>query len=400
MAEPKYQPVGAQSAAPAFALPQVATSGIPLAALLAVAHAIVDSYSGFLAPLLPALIQRYDLSLTLASTLASVLSLSTSFVQPVFGVLADRLDRRVFLIAGPALTAVFLSLIGLAPSFWILLPLLALGGLGVAAFHPCAASLASTSAQGRSRAVWLSVFSAGGTFGYAMGPLAVTALVAATDLSLTWIAMIPGLVLLAILWRHLPAGGGGQKRGGRELAVPLRRLANPVAIVVLRALTFTSFSTFLPVILAQRNLPLTAGGRAVAVYGVAGALGGIAGSYLAGRLGKKTIVILSLLLAPGVLYLALHAQGFWLLPAIALAGAVVNSSLPVTILMAQEMVPDQVATASSLTMGFGWGIAGVLLVLVGRLADAIGPQQALAVTLFLPFISLWFALRLTERRIR
>jgi FSR family fosmidomycin resistance protein-like MFS transporter len=123
----------------------------PRLGLLAVSHFTIDAYSSFFSPLLPLLVTKLDLSLTLVGTLVAFSSLSTSFAQPLFGLLSDRLSRPWFVAFGPLIAALFISALGTASSYWGLVALLTLGGLGVAAFHPEAAALAS---GGSPRRAW------------------------------------------------------------------------------------------------------------------------------------------------------------------------------------------------------------------------------------------------------
>src|SRR2546426_12415074 len=65
------------------------------------AHFVNDFYVAFLAPLLPLVVAKFNLSLALAGLLATVLTTSAAMAQPLFGIIADRVDRRVFLVPGP-----------------------------------------------------------------------------------------------------------------------------------------------------------------------------------------------------------------------------------------------------------------------------------------------------------
>src|SRR5712692_6605149 len=141
----------------------------PRLALLAAAHFSIDAYSSFFSPLLPLLVTRLHLSLTRVGALVALASVASSFSQPLFGFLSDRVHRPWFVAVGPPVAALFLSAIGLAPSFGGLVALLVLGGIGVAAFHPQAAVLASGLSTSRSLA--MSVFVTGGTLGFSLGPL-------------------------------------------------------------------------------------------------------------------------------------------------------------------------------------------------------------------------------------
>ena len=107
---------------------------------LAGAHFVSDAYSNIYAPLLPALIPRHGLSLTAAGTLAMLFQLSASVSQLGFGHLADRWRPRLLVVAGPIISVVILSLIGVAWSPMVLGMVLVAGGLGGAAFHPASAA--------------------------------------------------------------------------------------------------------------------------------------------------------------------------------------------------------------------------------------------------------------------
>jgi FSR family fosmidomycin resistance protein-like MFS transporter len=87
-------------------------SAIPLALVIAAAHAVNDAYASFIPPLLPRIMDELGLSIALAATLAVAFSIAASLPQPLFGYLADRYGRRIFAVLGPVLSAVFVSTIG------------------------------------------------------------------------------------------------------------------------------------------------------------------------------------------------------------------------------------------------------------------------------------------------
>jgi len=151
--------------------------------LLALAHFTIDAYSSFFSPLLPLLVAKLDLSLTRVGTLVALASVSSSFAQPVFGLIGDRLRRPWFIAFGPLMAALFMSGIGMAPDYGTLVALLMLGGIGVAAFHPQAAALSSDLSPRRGLA--MAVFVTGGTMGFALGPLLAVLVVGAFGLERT-----------------------------------------------------------------------------------------------------------------------------------------------------------------------------------------------------------------------
>jgi FSR family fosmidomycin resistance protein-like MFS transporter len=135
--------------------------GGSVAVAVGFAHLLNDAYASFLSPLLPRLMQNLDLTIALAASLAMTFSLASSLLQPAAGYLADRYGRRMFVVAGPLISGVFLSLIGLAPSVGMLVLVLILGGIGSAAFHPPAAAMSARAAEGKGSGLRMSVFSFG-----------------------------------------------------------------------------------------------------------------------------------------------------------------------------------------------------------------------------------------------
>lgn len=352
----------------------------PRLALLALAHFTSDAYSSFFSPLLPLLVVKLHLSLTLVGTLVALASVSSSFGQPLYGYLSDRLHRPWFVAFGPLIAALFMSSIGLAPNFGVLVALLMLGGMGVAAFHPQAAVLAGEVSSRRAMA--MSLFVSGGTLGFAVGPLFAVTVVGAFGLSRTWLAAIPGVlvaVLLLTWFLRVPAHvrHPGAKPSLRELkphAVPLTLL---YCCVVCRSAASYGFMTFLPIFLHRRGFTLAAGGAVLTAYLTAGAVGGFLGGWLAERWGGRRVVVASFIGA-----MPLYA-GFLFLPGAAglcslVAGSLVlQSSLPVNVVLGQELSPRHSSTISSLLMGAAWGVGAMLIGPVGALADARGLDVAL-----------------------
>jgi FSR family fosmidomycin resistance protein-like MFS transporter len=80
-----------------------------------------------------------------------------------------------------------------------------------------------------------------------------------------------------------------------------------------------------------------------------------------------------------------------------LAGATLLSSLSVTVVAAQEAIPDNKAFAAGLSMGFAGGIGGLAVILIGHIADTWGLPTALSITFMLPFLSGLLALFMKSR---
>jgi MFS transporter, FSR family, fosmidomycin resistance protein len=366
--------------------------------LLAATHFIVDGYGNILAPLLPLLITNLGLSLFAAGTLQMCFQLANSVSQLAFGQIADRWRPRVLLLLGPILAISVLSLIGLAPNPVILAVVLIVGGLGGAAFHPPAAALVHQH-SGAQRGLAMSFHITSGTLGQALAPLVFAPFVQHYGLSSTPILMVPALIVLgAVLLRRMPAierlqeaQDGGGLQALRPYARPLTLL---YFIIVLRTLTTSSFSTFVPVMLTQRGLSLAQAGTAVSVYLFATGLGGFFGGPAADRFGPRRVIILSLIAAVPFLAVASLLSGLPFVITLAMGGFLLQSTLPVNVTFGQTIAPISAATVSSLMMGFAWGVGGLVVPFVGMLADHIGIEHTLMVMSVVPLVAAALALPL------
>lgn len=358
--------------------------------LLSLGHLIVDLYPSFLAALLPVLIERLELSMSLASLLASILMFSAALSQPVFGILSDRIGGKKLMFWGAILAASGMSFIGILPSYGLLFPFLVIGGLGVACFHPQAAALAGHF-SGRRKGMGLSLFMLGGNIGYGLGPLVILTIVLSLGLKNSYLALFPAAIFLVLLVRYLPKDviplPPTRKEGTAEKAVALRdltRFAFLWLIVWLRSTAILSLATFLPTLQTVRGLSLAKGGSSFTVFMICGAMGGFVGGSLSDRFGRKRMVALSFLLVMPALYSFLHVPTSWTFFCLALLGFVFFLGEAPCIVMAQETIPGRGGTMSALIMGFAWGMAGVGVFGTGILADIFGIEQAMGFLLFLP----------------
>jgi FSR family fosmidomycin resistance protein-like MFS transporter len=361
---------------------------------LALGHFVIDLYAAFLPPLLPLLIDKFQISFTSASLLATILTLFASLTQPIFGFLFDKLGGWKMIIWGPVVAGLGLSSLGLAPHYSVLILLLILGGLGLASFHPEAAAL-TTSLSGQRRTMGISIFMLGGNLGYSLGPFLI--LIVVINLGLEWslLASLPALGTAWVLHRYALLGEKAPKIHSLsnikiESSLNRRVLGFSVllSLVVLRVTTILSLVTFLPVVQKLRGFSLIAAGGSMTVFIACGAFGGLIGGYLADRVGRRKTILASFFLALPALSAFLYWKGPISFLILALSGFLLYISEPSCIVLAQEMIPQQARTASGLIMGMAWGLGGGGVLAVGALADVFGIEWALRFLLILPAGSL------------
>ena len=361
---------------------------------LTLIHFIGDFYNSFVIPLLPLFINKFSLTLAQAGLITGLGRFLAFIVQPPVGYLADRYRTRIFILGGPLLVTVFISLTGIAPDYWILILFVCLGSIGSSMFHPTTAGMIEPYA-GKNFGFAMAIFGTGGTLAFALGPLFISWFVSTYGLSITPYAMIIGLVTLVYLYRSVPASEvqGIQSQG---LFQSIKEIFGPVWIPVLliwlvmtlRAFVSQSFLTFLPVLYAQQGYSLLSIGTLVSLFTVAGALSGLLSGHLSDRIGFKPVFLVAHLLTTPSMFLLLYLPGNWIYPSVFLTGFFVLATLPLAVALAQKLAPGGKSMASSLMMGLAYGAGGLLTPLTGKLADSFSIQPVLSILALIPLGSI------------
>ena len=392
--------------------------------LLTFAHAVVDTYALILPHLLPLLLRKFAIPMAswdrLTGIIIAVSAAFNSLNQVTFGFLSDRIRTIHILTFGIAVTAVCTSLLGVAPTFFLLLVLLAIGGLGVAAFHPQAAvQAASLAKQGKGFGV--SLFITGGNVGQAVGPFCIMLLLSRsfpdfwhrseTHHGLNWLiwCVIPGLAVALLVGKALtlqPTGetvsasgesGVKKARFGQLLKPNLVPLIILYLITTLRTVTTLGLVNFLSLELDAQGYPNLVRSAVIASFTFAGSMGIMVGGWLSDRLNRNALLLFSLLVAPPLFYTALHLLAnsshtigllFWGFNILLFAGNfILSSSITVNIVLSQESLPGHENIASSFMMGAAWGVAGFLNYPVSLLSDRFGRMGLLNRLALLPLLT-------------
>jgi FSR family fosmidomycin resistance protein-like MFS transporter len=353
---------------------------------LCAGHFVNDSYSSIIYPLLPLIKVKLDLTTTQVFWLAPLYAISSSLMQPVYGYVSDRYARRFFAVFGPTITAVFVSMIGLAPSYGILIVLLVASGIGVGSFHPQAAAMAAQASRERRR-IGMAMFSALGTLGFAFGPLGITRVVSRFGLEHSYYIVGTGLVMSAVLYRICPPLDApvqlapGVEKIKWQVLNALRAAWKPLLllylITVIRSGLQMTTNTYLPFILEDLHYDLAGTGNVLTVFLLLGGLGGIAGGFVAERVSGRAVTLFSGLVAGPLMIGAFTTSGPLSIVLLGLGGFVLLSTMPVMVAMAQELVPGQTSTVSALMMGAAWGVGALAPPALNGLVPAYGFRRVL-----------------------
>lgn len=358
------------------------------------AHAVHDTYTGFLPPLLPLFIQNLALSRTEAGLL-TVFNQGPSLLQPLIGHLADRASLRTLVILAPAIGGVTMGMLGVTSSYALLALLLILSGINSAALHsvaPVMAGRLSGRSLGRGMGLWM----LGGELGRALGPIVIVSAVEILGLSHTPWLMVGGFLASALLYVRL-----------RDVPVHVARSVEPlpwrqflsimgpfllplIAIITVRAFMISSLTTYLPVFLTEEGSELWLAGASLTLLEGAGVAGALLGGSLSDRFGRRAVMGVALLVTPVLMFLFLFADGWLRIPLLLALGLTALSVIPVLMALVQESFPENRALANGVYMALSFLIRSAAVLVVGAIGDTWGMRPAFAVSAIAPLLGLPF----------
>lgn len=336
-------------------------------------HFVHDTFSAFVAPLLPLIIERLSLSLALAGSLWGFLQVP-AILNPFIGYLADRLSVRYFVILAPAVTATLMSLLGFAPSYAVLALLLLTTGVSVAAFHaPAPAMVARIS--GKRLGKGMSLFMAGGELGRTVGPLLAVWAVSVWTLDGFYRLMVLGWAASAVLyWRlHDIPARPEQRQNWAELWPVARRLFVPlIAVMTPREFMLSALTVYLPTFMNLEGASLWVAGASLSIWELAGIGGALTSGTLSDRLGRKTMLLVTVTASSAFMLLFLYTRGWMLVPVLLALGFTSLSATPVLLAIVQEQMPNNRALANGLFLAAAFLLRPAAALLLGALGDTFG----------------------------
>lgn len=357
------------------------------------AHVIDDLYQGVVPALLPFLVMERHYSYAAVAGLVLAANVLSSVAQPAFGWLGDRRSRRWVIPAGMLTAGVGVSLVGLTGNYALTWVLIALSGLGIAAFHPEAARAARQASGDSNRA--MSFFAVGGNAGFALGSLIVTPLLLVTGLGGTTFLVIPAAVMATILILRLKTVLDGRVGVPRRTAMPSGvddwpAFLRLTAVVVIRSIAFFGLTSFLALyFIHDLDASEVTGGAALTVFLASGAIGTILGGWIADRAGRLTSIRLGFATAiPAMVGIVLAPDWPLAMVFVAVTGVAIFMPFAVFVILGQDYLPNRIGTASGVTVGLAVTVGGLFSPLLGMLGDATNLRVVLIVLIASPAIAL------------
>ncbi|HOX35878.1 MAG TPA: MFS transporter [Methanoregulaceae archaeon] len=349
---------------------------------LAAAHLVTDIYMPVLPAILPLLVSVDGYSYFAAGLLITAYNITSSFTQPIIGWLSDAKGFSISVGISLLVSAVFVSLIGIAHDYSMIMAFAVLAALGHACFHPTALSLVSRLCTSENRGRITSYFVVGGNLGYAIGPVLTGILVWWFGLPGLIFLCIPAIAMVVALRFLLPSGiavscnnrTAPEKTARTE---SMRPFAILLAASIFRAWAIFAAMTYIPLYLVSQGFSLVAATAVTTLMLLAGVIGQAVGGRISDRIGRKEFLILGLAGAAPAFYLFLTSSGILSIIAVLIFGFCLWSTFAVAVAMGHELMPGNIGLASGMMLGLAIGAGGLGVAVNGFVADHYSLATAL-----------------------
>jgi MFS transporter, FSR family, fosmidomycin resistance protein len=362
--------------------------------LLALSHMVTDLSQGSLPILLPSLKTALDLSYTQIGIIVLVQNITSSIIQPIFGVITDKVSLPWLLPISVFLSGLGMAITGFMNSYGTILAAVVIGGLGVSGFHPQASKsvhfVSSDELRGRS----MGMFSVGGNLGMAIGAAFMMMLTTMPGgiHNTAWF-IVPSSITALLLWRYLDKVSPqsfhrpGAKSAPTAKSIKMAPLMLLLTFIFFRSTLHSGLSTYIPIYYVNylNGSPVYAG-YLLSLFLAGGVLGTFIGAMLSDKFGRKTIITLSMVVVLPMVAAIPFTTGFVTMALLFCTGFALISSFATTLVLSQEMMPGYEGMASGLTIGLTIGLGGVGVTGLGYIADISGIPAVFSIMPILPII--------------
>lgn len=341
-------------------------------------HFINDIYTGFLNPIMPFIAEQVRISMPAATIILSCSHIFSSLLQPFFGFFADNMRKRALIFWGLIFTSVFISLAPASKNLLYMILFIILGSIGSSLFHPQSLGLISKFSQ--SDVVRnMGIFIACGTLGYSVGPLFSSAMAQFWGLNNMPFLAVIGIIWAVLMFKMVPkfSNNNIQKKDidffkALKDILSDRKLNILNIIAMLKSLMLTSCSILLPFLWKSQGYSKFQIGLALFSFIFMGGIGSLLSPKFEGKIGTKNVFYFSMIttLPLMILFMLTYKTAPFLSFLIfAVIGFVSMFASPITMNLAQNVLPQYKSIIGGFINGFSAGIVAILMSLLGFVAQ-------------------------------
>lgn len=360
------------------------------------AHFINDIYTGVLNPIMPFIAAKIGISMAIATIILTISHIFSSLLQPLFGFFADNIVKRSFIFWGLILSSIFIPLSALAHNPFILVLFIIFGSIGSSLFHPQALGFASKFAQKDSAGKSMAVFVAMGTLGYSMGPVVSSAITQFLGMPKMPLMTFLGIVWALIMFSFVPKLSLSEKVVNKinfkiafKRILTNRKLNILNVIAMLKTMIMSACFILLPFLWKNMGYKPFYIGMALFMFIFAGGIGSLISGHIEKNIGAANVFYISMISTFPLMILFIltcSSHPTLSLGIFVIMGFITMMATPVTMVMAQNVIPEYKSIISGFINGFSWGIVAIAMSLLGFIAEKFGITNVLIFVSIIPAV--------------
>ena len=359
-------------------------------------HFINDIYTGILNPIMPFIATKIGISMAIATVVLTVSHIFSSLLQPLFGFFADNIVKRSFIFWGLILSSIFIPLTTLTNNVFILVLFIIFGSIGSSFFHPQALGFVSNFSKKLDGVKAMAIFITMGTLGYSFGPIISSSITQFFGMSKMPFMTILGIFWAIVMFKFVPKISAVKtEKISIDFKTAFKRILFNRKLNILNIIamlkTMVNSSCFILLPFLWKNMghrPFYIG-FALFLFIFAGGIGSLVSSFVEKRLGAQVVFYISMILTLPLMILFIltyRNYSFLSLGIFVIMGFVTMMATPVTMLMAQRVLPEYKSIISGFINGFSWGIVAIVMSMLGFVAENIGITKVLLGVAIIPAI--------------
>ncbi len=359
------------------------------------AHLINDIYTGMLNPIMPFIAVKLGITMAFATVIMSLSHIFSSLLQPLFGFFADNMVKRVFIFWGLIFTSIFISLAPASHDTLSLIFCIIFGSLGSSFFHPQALGLVVKFAE-NDKAKIMGIFIAMGSIGFSLGPVVSAYVTQFWGLSkmpyLCILGITTALMMFFFVPKISPAVCVSPNLKFNQAFCDIlqnKKLQILILIAILKTLITTSCSILLPFLWKSMGYEPFYIGCILFGFIFAGGIGSALSRTFEQKVGTANVFYISMISTfPLMIMFGLTYKTFSSISTaiFILIGFITMLAQPVTMVMAQSVLPQYKSIIGGFINGFSWGIVAIFMSAIGFIAQAKGIIPVLLAVSLVPFI--------------
>ena len=368
--------------------------------ICSISHFLNDMIQSVIPSIYPIIKDKFEFSFAQIGVITLIFQLTSSILQPLTGLYADKRPRPYALSIGMCFTLVGLLLLAAANNFSLILLAVGVVGIGSSVFHPTASRVAQMASGGK-KSLAQSIFQVGGNAGSAVGPLLAALIILPCGQSaIAWFALAALAAALIMLrlgkWYELRlryiVSNPQPKPLLREDISPRAKAGAMVILVLLMFSKYfynasiTSYFTFF--LMDKFGVSVRTSQICLFVYLAAFAIGTVAGGLFGDRFGRKYVIWFSILGAAPFAALLPYMNLPLTLVCAFLSGLIIASAFSSIVVYATDLLPGREGMIAGVFFGLMFGLGGLGSAFFGWLADRTSIEFIFRVSGLLPLLGM------------